>query len=175
MTILSDKTSKATIHRDGKTEILDIPMSKPINLPFSENKIRHHDYYSDEPSLTDQSDLATSDINYIMAQYAKTGLLPVSDKIQGAYLDNTELPSLEQAFEMVNQASELFMQLPATVRKAMDNDPSQLENFISDDNNRDFLVKHGVLVQKEKEPKSPPESSAVPEPLKTKGKTEKTE
>lgn len=133
-----------------KHETIKIQKLKPTKLQFSENLVRSHDYYDDEPSLTDQSDLKSSDINTIMEQYVKTGMLPVQERIQAIYADVSEVPSLETAFKIASEASELFSQLPAQVRLAMNNDASEMENFVSDTNNTDFLIKHGVLVEKQK-------------------------
>ena len=84
------------------------------------------------PVLTDQSYKNACDINVIMEQYAKTGLLPHQTSLEPQYLDNTLVPSLEIAFDIVSAASDAFFSLPPDIRKLMDNDPSQLENFISD-------------------------------------------
>lgn len=102
-----------------------------------------------EPILTDQSYKQACDINNIMAQYAKTGYLPQNITVPARYVDNTLIPSFEQSYEIVLKAQEAFYQLPADIRKLMDNDPSQLENFISDPANTDILVSRGVLVQRE--------------------------
>lgn len=96
----------------------------------------------------DQSFKNSCDVNIIMAQYAKTGMLPQNTSIPARFIDNTTIPSLEHAFDIVNAAYEAFFELPPTIRKLMDNDPSKLENFIADDNNRDLLIKNGILVDK---------------------------
>lgn len=124
-----------------------------------------------EPQLTDQSYANACDINVIMAQYAKTGLLPQNSTIPPRYIDTTQVPTLEQAFSAVNSALEAFNDLPPTIRKLMDNDPSQLENFIADPNNADLLLKHGILIQTK-----PTEStlSKVPPEAQLPKTTEKT-
>lgn len=124
-----------------------------------------------EPQLTDQSYANACDINVIMAQYAKTGLLPQNSTIPPRYIDTTQVPTLEQAFSAVNSALEAFNDLPPTIRKLMDNDPSQLENFIADPNNADLLLKHGILIQTK-----PTEStlSKVPTEAQLSKTTEKT-
>lgn len=134
-----------------KSEVIKKERIKPETLQFGGNKVREHDYYDDNPSLTDQSDLKTSDINVIMEQYVKTGMLPIQDSIKAIYADVSEVPTLETAFKIAAEASELFLQLPPQVRLAMDNDPSQLENFIADENNTDYLIKHGVLIARKKD------------------------
>lgn len=98
-----------------------------------------------EPQLTDQKWKKSCDINNIMKQYAKTGLLPQFMSKTPRFVDNTAIPDLITASEAVNRAYELFYELPSAVRKAMGNDHSQLENFIADEANHDFLRKHGVL------------------------------
>lgn len=105
------------------------------------------------PVLTDQSAKNQCDINVIMDNYSKTGMFSHLSQKEPHYIDNTQIPNLESAFEITKAATNAFYELPATIRKLMDNDPSKLETFISDPENADLLFKHGVLVKK-------------PEPLK---------
>lgn len=97
------------------------------------------------PLITDQSFKAACDINNIMKLYEKTGMLPQQNTIPPRFIDNTQIPSLEEAFNVVKRAYDSFNDLPPAVRKLMDNDPSQMENFISDHNNADLCVKYGLL------------------------------
>lgn len=115
-----------------------------------------------EPILTDQSFAKGCDINLIMANYAKTGMLPSFNKVEARYIDNTQTPDLITAFNIANKAQEDFLSLPPEVRKAMGNNPAELENFISDENNQPLLIKHGVLIEKKIEVK---ESAFTPEDL----------
>jgi len=101
------------------------------------------------PLLTDQSFKKQCDINNLMKQYAKTGTFPHTTQIQPRFVDNTQIPSLEDAFDITNNAIQAFNQLPPDLRKLMDNNPANLENFIADENNRDSLLKHGILVKTE--------------------------
>lgn len=102
-----------------------------------------------QPQLTDQSFKKQCDINLIMKQYEKTGMLPQQTISNPRYIDNTNIPTLEDAFNITNQAMEAFYTLPPTIRRLMDNDASQLENFISNPENHDLLKKHGVIVEKQ--------------------------
>lgn len=105
------------------------------------------------PKLTDQSFAKMCDINTIMAQYAKTGMLPHFKKADPQFIDTTELPSLMDAHAAVNHSKKLFNDLPAVIRRAMDNNPANLENYLSDPENQKFLLKHGVLEDKTPKPK----------------------
>jgi len=102
-----------------------------------------------EPILTDQSYKKSTDINVIMSQYAKTGMLPQYPSKNPVYIDETLIPDVLTSFNVVNRAQELFQELPAIVRKAMDNNPALMENFIADPENTHFLLKHGVLTKKQ--------------------------
>lgn len=108
-----------------------------------------------DPQLTDQSYKKQCDINTIMLQYQKTGLLPQQTTIPGQYIDTTLTPSLETAFEVTRNAIDAFYNLPPDIRRLMDNNPSQLESFILNKDNDHILKKHGIIIeQKLSEPQA---------------------
>lgn len=113
---------------------------------------RHHPKLSDK-KITDQSYKKSCDINNIMKMASKTGRLPENTKIP-QYGDFSETPTLETAFEVAHAAANAFMQLPAEVRKLIDNDPSKLENFVSNPENKDLCIKYGLMDKPE--PKKTP-------------------
>lgn len=112
------------------------------------------------PILTDQSDAQLCDVNYIMTQYVKTGLLPENLNMNSRFMDNTTVPTLEEAFDIVKSANNAFYNLPAQIRRQMDNDPAQLENFILNPDNEDTLVKYGLITRENKEQETPKEQKA---------------
>lgn len=124
-------------------------MKTIISSQRKNNGSRRLQYDCSEPFITDQSSAKESDINTIMALYNKNGTLP-QVSIPGEYRDNTQVPSLEEAFRIAKNAQDAFYSLPPTVRRLVDNDPAQLENLISDPKFADILVKEGVLVERTK-------------------------
>lgn len=100
-------------------------------------------------SRVDQASAKSSDINVIMATFGKQGITPadVPGRI-GHFIDNTKIPSFLEAFDIVQEAKDLFLQLPHQVRSAMNNDPALMESFISDKKNHQFLYDYGVLEKK---------------------------
>lgn len=100
----------------------------------------------------DQSFKNACDINVIMQQYAKTGMLPSFPHKTEQYIDNTQIPPFLDAFQTVQKAHDLFYDLPAQIRLLMSNDPSQLEMFIADPLNQPILLQHGVLVPQKPKP-----------------------
>lgn len=129
---------------------------------------RHSIDFSDAKDLTDQSFKKSCDINNIMKSYEKTGLLPEVNKALARYVDNTTAIPLELAYERINEAKALFHELPLAIRKQMDNDPTQLEAFLSNPDNHDQLLKHGLLTKADENNEViPPQPSAdIPEPKK---------
>lgn len=99
----------------------------------------------------DQSQKNASDVNTIMEQYVRTGHLPSQIQSEPRFIDNTLIPDLETAFEITQNAYNQFKTLPPEVRKAMGNDPANLESYIQDPQNQEFLIKHNVIQLKEKE------------------------
>ena len=81
-----------------------------------------------------------------MAKFSKTGILPQTS--MGVYGDFSSVPTLEEAHEAVNKAAEQFYALPAEVRKEMDNDPSKMEIWLSDEANKDKALSFGLIEPK---------------------------
>lgn len=91
---------------------------------------------SDLPSLTRQEFAAECDINNLMAQFEKTGILPTHQNAgEPRYLDVSDVPDLQLAHNILNDATTAFMSLPATVRRDFDNDPIKFINFAENPEN----------------------------------------
>lgn len=97
-------------------------------------------------SRTDQSYKKAVDINNIIAKFQKTGVLP--ENSMGVYGDFSSIPTLEEAHEAIIKATEQFYALPAGVRKEMDNDPSKLELWLSNEANYDKALSYGLVEPK---------------------------
>lgn len=96
------------------------------------------------PSLTRQSEAAHTDINVIMAQYARNGTLPVN-VLQGRFEDVSAMVDYREALETVRQADEAFMELDAKVRSRFDNDPATFLEFFNTPGNEAELRDMGLM------------------------------
>ena len=67
--------------------------------------------FKNSPSKTRQEFTRESDINLIV----KRGIIQNTHPLN--YADLTEMPSFEEAFNTVDNANQLFMQMPADIRK----------------------------------------------------------
>lgn len=93
-----------------------------------------------------QHEAADCDINNIMAKYQRTGALDSYRERQPIYGDFSNVPDYREACQIVLDAEDVFMSLPADLRKRFDNDPAEYLNFCSDPNNRDEMLSLGLLL-----------------------------
>lgn len=94
-----------------------------------------------------QHQAADCDINNIMARYERDGLIPHVNQYQGQYGDFAEVYDYQTALNVVMNAEECFMSLPAQIRKRFDNDPGAFLDFVSDPLNRSEMVSMGLIPQ----------------------------
>lgn len=111
--------------------------------------------FTDSPSLTRQEFAAECDINTLMSQYEKTGVINHFNSGEPQYVDFTEIPDLQNSLHVLADATAAFMSLPATVRRDFNNDPTQFLEFASDPKNLDKMREYGLAppappVQEEK-------------------------
>lgn len=120
---------------------------------------------NNEPSMTQQHFKQESDVNYIVAQYVKTGVMEnVSDNVP-VYGDMSAFDTnfdLRRAYEAVGAAEQGFMRLPSELRKKLDNDPSRLVSWLSDEANKDDAIKYGLFNAPFEEPRQASEPTAPP-------------
>lgn len=104
-------------------------------------------------SRTKQAFKKSSDINNIVAQYRKTGQLPISN-IRARYEDCTGVTDYYSALCAISNAEGAFNSLPAKVRKHFGNDPGQLIEAMDNPERRDELVELGLIApEAPKEPR----------------------
>lgn len=97
-----------------------------------------------EPSLTRQEFAAECDINTLMAQYEKTGVINHFNRGEPQYYDFEDVPDLQRSLEILSDATTAFNSLPAGIRKEFDNDPAQFLEFAADPKNLDKMREYGL-------------------------------
>lgn len=98
----------------------------------------------EDDSLAIQSAEEESNINTIVRRFGLTGELP-SDLAIPQSGDFTNIPDFHTAMNMVRQAQEEFLRVPAEIRARFSNDPQRLMDFVSDANNFDEAKRLGLL------------------------------
>lgn len=95
--------------------------------------------------VTKQDQAAACDINTILANYARTGVLTHVNNAEPLYIDAPRVEGLQEALELVRDAEAAFMQLPAKVRERFDNEPLALLAALEDPSRAAELRELGVL------------------------------
>lgn len=86
------------------------------------------------------------DINKIMSRWKKTGMIDHVNSKQASFEDLTVLPERYQdAMNYVLEAQNMFMELPANVRREFDNDPGKLLEALEDPQQVETLQGLGIL------------------------------
>lgn len=123
------------------------------------------------PTLTKQEFIEECDVNNILKNYAKTGIMN-EVKTEGIFGDFTKIPNYQTALDVVNEANEQFLTLDSKIRvKEFDNNPQKLMDFLADPENRDRAVSLGLVTEKTEDiggvttpPKvNPPQTPEAPE------------
>ena len=97
----------------------------------------------EDKSLTQQHMAEECDINVLVKRFVVTGEIPqvTMPPLTG---DFENVPTYQEALNLMVAAQKSFMQQPAEVRAKFDNDPARFVDFCSDEKNRDELRKMGL-------------------------------
>lgn len=98
-------------------------------------------------SMTVQAPADEVDINRIMARVLK-GQPVLTSNAEPFYGDVSEFSGLQESIIKVQEAEDLFMQYPASLREKFENDPVQFVDFMSDPKNTDEAIKLGLALPK---------------------------
>lgn len=121
-------------------------------LSLSERRKRGAIFFDDDPGLTEQCHRDECDINRIMANYAKTGQVPVYTSKVPQYSDFTQVVDYQTALNLVMDAQDSFYELPAEVRSEYENDPAKFLQALDDPAQKEKLIDLGVLVDDRPKP-----------------------
>lgn len=105
-------------------------------------------YFCEGESLTKQEFRSQVNINNILKKYAKNGVDPFCITQDAKYGDFTDVPSYQDALDLVISAGEHFAQLDAATRRRFDNDPGKLLDFLSNRDNYEEAVSLGLIEKK---------------------------
>lgn len=98
----------------------------------------------EDMSLTEQSKKEEANINNIVGKYKRTGILPIA-RGRPQYGDFTNVSDYQSSLQKIIEVNEEFENLPAVLRKKFKNDPSNMLEFVMDENNREEAEKLGLL------------------------------
>ncbi len=122
-------------------------------------------------SLTKQSYKKECDINQIMKQYKKNGLLDHLNNHEGNYGDFLNFEDYHSSLNKIIEAKDAFYSIPSDIRAKFNNDPSLFMTFAQDSENHEELVEMGLARPRAAStdpkggdrPPDPPEKTKEPE------------
>lgn len=104
-----------------------------------------------DPGKTKQGDAKECDINFIMRRFERTGRLPDMIVKDPRYGDYSDVPTYQEALDIVRFAQKQFANLDPKLRSRFDNDASKFLEFCGDSKNEEEMEKLGLLNQEAKE------------------------
>lgn len=132
-------------------------MKKVIKLGNGNLKVQT---VNQSPTKTQQQFKDQCDVNHIMKKYAKTGEITHLNIKKGQYLDMSDIPSYDDALNIVIKAQKAFDELPSGARKRFNNNPAEMLSFLQDEKNTDEAIKLGL-----KDPKPIPTPTPISTPI----------
>lgn len=100
--------------------------------------------FSDEESLTKQEFAGEVNINNIIAKHRQTGVVTHIERRIPQYGDYSFANSLHDALDLVMEADEEFMRLPASVREKAHNDPARFFEMLATESGEKELTEAGL-------------------------------
>lgn len=97
-----------------------------------------------EETLTQQNTAEETDINFIVATFTRTGILP-NAQIPPTYGDFSGVSDYREALELIQEADNAFNSLPAPVRAHFGNNPASYLDFIENGSDLDLAAKLGII------------------------------
>jgi len=94
--------------------------------------------------LTEQSHKQETDMNYILRDYKRTGFIRHAKENQGRY-DDISVQDFQEAMFTVANATNMFNELPANIRKDFGNDPASFLGFVQNPDNQAKLQEMGII------------------------------
>lgn len=107
-----------------------------------------------KPSMTKESIAEELDVNNIVRRYQATGVLKQAHDFEGIYGDFTSM-DMREAITKVDEAREIFMQVPSSIRGQFDNDAGAFIDYATNADNYDQMVEWGLANPPPREPEAP--------------------
>jgi phage internal scaffolding protein len=117
-------------------------VDKRVRLVFCDDE--GNTYEDGYIGKTEQSHKSMCNVDNIIRQYDRTGLITHVNNAVAQYGDYTEINEYQDNLNMVIEAQNAFDELPAHIRKKFSNDPGLFFEFATNPENKDELIELGL-------------------------------
>lgn len=116
-----------------------------MSLHFRNNKVMSHVIDPEEDQGGAKQEFKNEcDINFIIDKYQSHGVAPsVAQGVQ-QFIDVDPI-DYQEALNLVIAAQDVFSQVPSDLRAICKNDPALFLKYVSEPENEDMLIKHGLI------------------------------
>lgn len=114
--------------------------------------------------LTEQSHARSTDVNFIIDQFTRTGVLKHVDQFAGTYGEFIAGDIYELAQTKIAEANTMFQTLPPGVRQEFTGGTQEFLEFINDPTNVDQIKELGLDTSHLEAPTTKPVPKPAPEP-----------
>lgn len=115
---------------------------------FKSERVRVRKNFT-QPSRTKQSFASECDINLIMKKFAKVQGVEYLSKyngyVGGQFGDFSTVTDYRSAIEQVRSAEDVFMRIPAQIRRQFGDDAATFLDFVQNPANKEELIKMGLV------------------------------
>lgn len=112
--------------------------------------------------VTKQSFADEVNVNAIMRKYRAGHPIEHFNSTSPSYGDFSNVTTYKEAVDQIMAAEERFNALPSEVRKAANNTPQGLLEYLDDESNREEAEQFGLLIPQEKSVPSTPDPEPDP-------------
>jgi phage internal scaffolding protein len=117
-------------------------VDKRVRLEFCDDE--GNTYEDGYVGKTEQSHKSMCEVENILRQYDRTGLITHVNNAVAQYGDYTEINEYQDNLNMVIEAQNAFDELPSHIRKKFGNDPGLFFEFATNPENKDELIELGL-------------------------------
>ena len=128
--------SKKAVYRK-RGDVVKSPLNFEIQDPDTGELVK-------QETRTKQEFKTQCDINCVIKNYDKTGLITHVNNAKAQYGDFTAVNEYQEALNIVVDSQAAFAELPSEIRKRFNNDPGKFLEFVTDPKNIDEMVELGL-------------------------------
>jgi len=100
--------------------------------------------FNEEDFLTEQHHRDTVNIHSILKRFEITGIMDHVNQYEGQYVEMLDPPDYHEAQNKIAMIDDMFMTLPASLRREFENDPGKFVEYMNNPDNYEDIIEKGL-------------------------------